>query len=83
MTTNTSSNIKPITNPNPKVPVSGSDKYKSPNNETPATINKIIETENYGQVDNVAKLSNSISVKTSSIFVFTELASPLKGNGGT
>ena len=34
MTTNTSSNIKPITNPNPKVPVSGSDKYKSPNNET-------------------------------------------------
>jgi DNA polymerase-3 subunit gamma/tau len=39
-------------------------KIKSPNNETPATINKVIETEKSGQVDNVAKLSNSIPVKS-------------------
>jgi DNA polymerase-3 subunit gamma/tau len=44
-------------------------KIKSPNNETPATINKVIETENNGQVDNVAKLSNSIPVKSFRQFV--------------
>ena len=44
-------------------------KIKSSNNETPATINKVIETENNGQVDNVAKLSNSIPVKSFRQFV--------------
>ena len=44
-------------------------KIKSSNNETLATINKVIETENSGQVDNVAKLSNSIPVKSFRQFV--------------
>ena len=39
------------------------------NNETPEAINKVIEAENNGQVDNVAKLSNSIPVKTFRQFV--------------
>ena len=42
---------------------------KSSNNETQAIINKVIETENNGQVDNVAKLSNSIPVKSFRQFV--------------
>ena len=44
-------------------------KIKSSNNENPATINKVIEAENNGQVDNVAKLSNSIPVKSFRQFV--------------
>ena len=44
-------------------------KIKLPNNETPATINKVIETEKNGQVDNVAKLSNSIPIKSYRQFV--------------
>ena len=44
-------------------------KIKSPNNETLATINKVIEIEKNGQVDNVAKLSNSIPVKSFRQFV--------------
>ena len=44
-------------------------KIKSPGNETPATINKAIEEENNGQVENIAKLSNSIPVKSFRQFV--------------
>jgi len=44
-------------------------KIKSSNNETLATINKVIEIEKNGQVDNVAKLSNSIPVKSFRQFV--------------
>ena len=44
-------------------------KIKSSNNETPATINNVMETENNGQVDNVSKLSNSIPVKSFREFV--------------
>jgi len=42
---------------------------KSSNNKTPATINKVIETENNSQVDTAAKLSNSIPVKSFRQFV--------------
>jgi DNA polymerase-3 subunit gamma/tau len=44
-------------------------KIKSPNNETPATINKVIEIEDNDQADNVAKLSNSVLVKSFRQFV--------------
>ena len=42
---------------------------KSSNNETPVTINKVIETENNSQVDTAAKLSNSIPIKSFRQFV--------------
>ena len=44
-------------------------KIKSTDNETPATINKVIMTEKNDQADNIEKLSNSIPVKSFRQFV--------------
>ena len=44
-------------------------KIKSSSNESPATINKIIEKEKNDQVDNIENLSNSISIKSFRQFV--------------
>ena len=65
MTTNTSSNIKPITNPNPKVPVSGSDKYKSPNNET----NKAVEEIPFGKLFKPKFIDSEISIHSLNMIV--------------